>query len=175
MNATNNNLSHDDDDDDDHDKLYGFLLSFDCRNRLEYPVPPTYFGNCIKPSIVDVKKSELIGENGTVLAAEAIGRKIKEMGRCDFRGIDQCVSSIIEGRKSGRLIPVAGSPKFNVYDTDFGWGRPCKVELTHNDYDGAIAMADCRDGQGVVEVGLALNKNEMDGFVTVFEQSLKLL
>ncbi|XWS63356.1 hypothetical protein CRYUN_Cryun06bG0089100 [Craigia yunnanensis] len=168
--ATNNSSQNDDDD-----KFYYFLLSFDCRNRLEFPVPTTYFGNCLKPGIVDVKKSKLMGENGIVLAAKAIGSKIKEMERSGLRGAEHWRSTLIERIISGRLTAVAGSPKFHVYDTDFGWGRPCKVELTHIDNDGAISLADCRDGQGGIEVGLALNKNQMDEFLAIFEQSLKLL
>ncbi|KAE8662176.1 HXXXD-type acyl-transferase family protein, putative isoform 2 [Hibiscus syriacus] len=103
--------------DNEDDKFYYFLFPFDCRNRLEFPVPARYFGNCLKPGVVDIKKSELVGENGVVLAAKAIGKRIKEMER--------------------------RSPKLQVYDTDFGWGRPCKVELTHIENDGAIALAEC--------------------------------
>ncbi|XVE49832.1 hypothetical protein DITRI_Ditri01bG0113700 [Diplodiscus trichospermus] len=165
-----NKLSHDDDD-----ELNYFILTFDCRNRLEFPVPPAYFGNCLSGCFVDVKKSELVGENGIVLAAKAIGSKIKELERNILGGLEHCKSSAAEKIFSRCATTIAGSPKFQVYDTDFGWGRPCKVELTHIDYDGAISLADSRDGQGGIEVSLALNKNQMDAFVTFFEQSLRLL
>ncbi|XP_007043459.2 PREDICTED: coumaroyl-CoA:anthocyanidin 3-O-glucoside-6''-O-coumaroyltransferase 1 [Theobroma cacao] len=168
--SATNNLSRDDDD-----KFYFLLFPFDCRNRLEFPVPPTYFGNCLRPGVVDVTKSELIGENGILLASKVIGNKIKEMERSGLRGAEHWISSLVERMKSRRLTAVAGSPKFHVYDTDFGWGRPCKVELTHIDYDGAISLAECKDEPGGIEVGLALNKNQMDEFITIFEQSLKLL
>ncbi|XVE92840.1 hypothetical protein REPUB_Repub01dG0137400 [Reevesia pubescens] len=173
--SATNKLSHADDGDDDDDKFYYFLLSFDCRNRLEFPVPTTYFGNCLKPGLIDVKKSELIGENGIVVAAKSIGSKIKEMERSGLRGAEHWKSSILERIITGRLTAAAGSPKFQVYDTDFGWGKPCRVELTHIDNDGAISLAERRDGQGGIEVGLALNKDQMDEFITNFEQSLKLL
>ncbi|GMJ06440.1 hypothetical protein like AT1G03940 [Hibiscus trionum] len=161
--------------DDDDDKFYYFLFAFDGRNRLEFPVPATYFGNCLQPCVTDVKKSELTGEDGIVLAAKAFGKTIKEMGSRGLRWGEHWASTIIERAKTGRLTPLAGSPKLRVYDTDFGWGRPCKVELTHIDHDGAISMTESRDGQGGTEVGLALNKNQMDEFVTVFEQNLKQL
>ncbi|KAE8727397.1 HXXXD-type acyl-transferase family protein, putative isoform 2 [Hibiscus syriacus] len=161
--------------DDDDDKFYCFLFPYDCRNRLEFPVPTAYFGNCLQPCIVDVKKSELLGEDGIILAAKAIGKTIKETEKRDLRGAEDRISTVIERFITGRLTPVAGSPKLQVYDTDFGWGRPRKVELTHIDYDGAISMTECRDGQGGIEVGVALNKNQMDEFVTVFEQNLKQL
>ncbi|KAE8664062.1 HXXXD-type acyl-transferase family protein, putative isoform 2 [Hibiscus syriacus] len=163
------------DNDDDDNKFYYFMFSSDCRNRLEFPVPTTYLGNCLRPCIVDVKRSELIGEDGIVLAAKAIGRAIKEAMRSGWEWAEDPVSAIRKRAITGRLTPTAGSPKLGVYDTDFGWGKPCKVELAHIDHDGAMSMAECRDGQGGIEVGLALNKNQMDEFVAVFEQNLKHL
>ncbi|KAK8521198.1 hypothetical protein V6N13_077313 [Hibiscus sabdariffa] len=162
--------------DDDGDKLYYyFLFACDGRNRLEFPVPATYFGNCLKPCVVDVKKSELMGEDGIVLAAKAIGKTIKETAGQGLGEAENWLSTIIERARAGRLTTIAGSPKLRAYDTDFGWGRPRKVELTHIDYDGAISMTECRDGQGGIEAGVALNKNQMDEFVTAFEQNLKQL
>ncbi|XVF66904.1 hypothetical protein PTKIN_Ptkin10aG0076900 [Pterospermum kingtungense] len=160
---------------DDEDEFYYFVFPFDCRNRLEFPVPTAYFGNCLKAGLVDMKKSELIGDNGSVLAAKAIGNKIKEMGTSGLTGVRDWVPGLIERAKTGRLTPVAGSPKFHVYDTDFGWGRASKVELTHIDQDGAISLADRGDGQAGIEAGLALHKFQMDEFITIFQQSLKLL
>lgn len=156
-----NSLSRDNGD----DELYYFLCPYDCRNRLEFWVPTTYLGSCLKPCAIEIKKREVLGESGIILAAKAIGKGIKEMERSDKR----------IGTMTGRFTVVAGSPKLQVYETNFGWGRPCKVELTHIDYDGAISLADCRDGESAVEVGVALNKNEMDEFLTNFEQTLKLL
>ncbi|KAK5776492.1 hypothetical protein PVK06_044451 [Gossypium arboreum] len=156
-----NSLSHDNGD----DELYYFLCPYNCRNRLEFWVPTTYLGNCLKPCAIEIKKREVLGESGIILATKAIGKGIKEMERSDKR-IETMTRS---------FTAVAGSPKLQVYETNFGWGRPCKVELTHIDYDGAISLADCRDGESAVEVGVALNKNEMDEFLTNFEQTLKLL
>ncbi|OMO98880.1 Transferase [Corchorus olitorius] len=152
-----------------------FFFPFDGRNRLDFPVPTKYFGNCLKPCIVDVTKSEIRGENGIVVAAKAIGNKIKDVESSGLRGLEHWISDIFQRDKPGRISPVAGSPKLKVYEIDFGWGRPCKVELTRIDRDGAIALAECRDEERGFEVGLALNKNHMDEFITVFEQSVKLL
>ncbi|OMP07558.1 Transferase [Corchorus olitorius] len=162
-------------DDDDLDKFYSFLFAFDGRNMLEIPV--TYFGNCIRPCVADVTKSEIIrGENGIVVAAaKAIGNKIKEAGSSGLQGAEHWISDITERGEPGRITAVAGSPKLKVYEIDFRWGKPCKVELTHIDRDGAMALAECRDEQRGIEVALALNKNHMNEFISVFEQNLKLL
>ncbi|KAL4385211.1 hypothetical protein GQ457_15G002750 [Hibiscus cannabinus] len=160
---------------EDDNVFYYFLFPIDCRNRLEFPVPTRYLGNCLKPAVVDVKRSELIGEDGIISAAKAIGKRIKEMERSGLKGQQHSQSTIVERIKTGRLTAAAGSPKLQVYDTDFGWGKPCKVELTHIERDGAIALAECVGEQGGIEVGIALDNNQMDEFVSIFEQSLKLL
>ncbi|KAK8558688.1 hypothetical protein V6N13_098333 [Hibiscus sabdariffa] len=160
---------------DDNDEFYYFLFSFDCRNRLEFPIPEAYFGNCIKPGIAEMKKTELIGENGIVLAAKAIGGKVKEMGKSGISGALNWIPDIVERNKTGRLIGVAGSPKLRVYDTEFGWGRPRKVEVVHIESSKAISLAEYRDEDGGIEVGVALNSNQMDEFVAIFQQSLKLV
>ncbi|TYI45646.1 hypothetical protein E1A91_D13G052800v1 [Gossypium mustelinum] len=155
-----NNLSYV----DDADELYYFLFPFDCRNRLEFPVPSTYFGNCLKPGIVEMKKKEL-----------TLNSKVKEMGQSGISGAENWLPSIVERSKTGRLISLAGSPKLRVYDTNFGWGKPRKVEVMHVESGQTISMAECRDEEGGIEVGVALNKNQMDEFVAIFGQSLKLL
>ncbi|WRX16461.1 hypothetical protein QQP08_008948 [Theobroma cacao] len=109
--------------DADDNKYYYFQFPFDCRNRLEFPVPETYFGNCLKPGIAEVKKSELIGENGILLAAKAIGNKIKEIENRGFRDVESWVATLMERTRSGRFVSVSGSPKFYVYDINFGWGK----------------------------------------------------
>ncbi|XWS39849.1 hypothetical protein CRYUN_Cryun18bG0090000 [Craigia yunnanensis] len=152
-----------------------FLFPFDCRNRLEFSIPETYFGDCIKPSIREMKKRELIGENGFVLAAKAIGSKVKEMEKSGLRDVENWIPTLMERIRSGRLIAVAGSPKLHVYDINFGWGKPNKVELIHIDTGEAISLAEYKDEQGGIEVGLALNKNQMNEFVAIFEHSLKFL
>ncbi|OMO98901.1 Transferase [Corchorus olitorius] len=161
---------------DHDDEVYAFAFPFDGRNRLESQVPATYFGNCLKPCLAKVKKSEIRGENGIVLAAKAIGNKIKEVESRGLRGAEHWFADHSEIDKRLCITTIAGSPKLKVYEIDFGWGRPCKVEMAHIDRDGgALALAECRDEQGGIEVGLALNKNHMDEFITVFEQNLKLI
>lgn len=42
-----------------------------------------------------------------------------------------------------------GSPKFEVYSTNFGCGKPKKVEMVSIDRIGAISISDSRNGDGV--------------------------
>lgn len=71
-----------------------------------------------------------------------------------------------------RVVTVTGSPKFRLYDTGFGWGRPRKVDIFSIEGTGAISLAESRNGDGGIEVGLALLKPEMDHFASAFEEGL---
>ena len=51
---------------------------------------------------------------------------------------------------------------------DFGWGKPEKVEITSVDRGITMAIAESKDGNGGVEVGLVLKKNVMDQFACIF-------
>ncbi|KAK9985169.1 hypothetical protein SO802_034694 [Lithocarpus litseifolius] len=40
----------------DNEKVYYFGFVADCRNRLEFPIPSTYFGNCLAICFVSLKR-----------------------------------------------------------------------------------------------------------------------
>jgi hypothetical protein len=63
----------------------------------------------------------------------------------------------------------------NLYETDFGWGRPKKIEDISIDKIRAISLLESRDEKGGIEVGLALPTGEMDAFKTLFIQELEAL
>lgn len=75
-----------------------------------------------------------------------------------------------------RIVIVAGSPRFRLYETDFGWGRPRKTEVVSIDRTEGLYIGDCKDEEGgVVEFGLAMPKLEWLVFASFFEEGLKLL
>ncbi|KAJ6696641.1 hypothetical protein OIU85_003034 [Salix viminalis] len=154
----------------DSDEVYHFVFVADCRNRLEAKLPETYFGNCLAICFVPVKKRELLGEHGIIIAAKAIGGKVKELERGVLLGAEKWISSWKEISEQGRLVTVAGSPKLRAYETDFGWGRPRKTEIPHVHASGSFHLCESRDGRGGVEIGLAISKGQMDVFHGIFEQ-----
>ncbi|GAU19863.1 hypothetical protein TSUD_170890 [Trifolium subterraneum] len=79
------------------------------------------------------------------------------------------MAMIEEGVKG---MTVAGSTRFGVYEIDFGFGRPEKVEITSIDRGLTIGLTESKDLKGGVEVGLVLNKNVMDLFHTIFDEGL---
>jgi len=77
------------------------------------------------------------------------------------------------GKGHGRVLIVGGSPSFSDYQTDFGWGRPKKFEFINHPI--FISLADCRDDEGALEVGVVLRtRASMDTFSSIFEQALNL-
>ncbi|KAL5992239.1 hypothetical protein ACLOJK_013155 [Asimina triloba] len=154
-------------------RIAHFAFPSGCRARLQPPIPGTYFGNCLAPKFVQVARSDLCGEDGVGLAAEAIWREIEGLDSTVLEGAEGWVQRA--GEWAGeRVVTVAGSPKIRVYDTDFGWGKPKKVEIISIEETGAIALAESREGGGF-EVGLVLPKSEMERFACLFDAGLRAL
>ncbi|XP_030483729.2 phenolic glucoside malonyltransferase 1-like [Cannabis sativa] len=159
--------------------MFGF--SADYRNRLIPPVPENYFGNCVGFKMnYENMREQLVGRDGDSFSAvaEKISGLVKEMGNHDQNDIlkegELLVSKrglIASEKYSG--VGVAGSPRFGVYSIDFGWGHPKKVSFISIE-NGSISMADSENGDGGVEVGLYLKKQQMDVFTSVFLTGLSL-
>ncbi|PON46193.1 Transferase [Parasponia andersonii] len=165
------------DGDESKRKVYiGFTADF--RNRLEPPVPENYFGNCagIKVNYEEVRENLFNREGDSLTGLVAmISGMVKELGKdIDFKGeAEEYVSkstSMASIKAYG--VGVAGSPRLGVYGTDFGWGRPKKVDIVSIEKSGTISMAESRDGSGGLEVGLTLKKYEMDIFTSLFGKGL---
>ncbi|OIW17571.1 hypothetical protein TanjilG_08849 [Lupinus angustifolius] len=155
-------------------KKFAFGFAVDCRARLEPPVPENYFGNCVNLHLVDAKPEDYAKEDGYVIVAKKIVSKIKNL---DKKGVLEGVGTLFSkherrARLGIELIGVAGSSRFGVYETDFGWGRPQKVEITSLDRSLVIGMDGSKDGKGGIEVGLVLNKDVMDIFSNLFHAGL---
>ncbi|XP_057491409.1 phenolic glucoside malonyltransferase 1-like [Actinidia eriantha] len=146
-------------------------ISVDCRGRLKPPIPPNYFGNCITSLIVDADSDELTGENGVTIAAKAIGEAIQGLKDGVLERNGDLISRYT-AIPPGRLFNIVGSHRFEFYKTDFGWGRPRKVETTSIDKIGALSLSDSRDGSSWVEIGIVLNKHESETFVSMFASGL---
>ncbi|KAK7340680.1 hypothetical protein VNO77_21390 [Canavalia gladiata] len=156
-----------------NDESYILAFMADCRNRPELKIPLEYFGNCLVCGNAEVKRSKLVGGNGILEAAIAIGSKVRSL-QCEiFEGAEILMSNFTEFATLGHhMTIIAGSPKLQVYETDFGWGKPKKSEVVHVDNSGSISLSDCRDKQGRIEVGLALQKIQMNKFNTILEEHL---
>ncbi|KAE9590320.1 hypothetical protein Lal_00028073 [Lupinus albus] len=154
------------------DERVAFIFSVDCRSRLDLPILQTYFGNCVFPQLVVVETKKLVKNDGFFVALEGIIDALNKLEDGVLNEGENWMSKI-QSSLSDRLFSTAGSPRFEVYGIDFGWGRPKKVDVTSIDKTGAFSLSESKNNDGGVEIGLALNKVEMKAFVALFHQQLE--
>ncbi|KAF8009769.1 hypothetical protein BT93_J0687 [Corymbia citriodora subsp. variegata] len=143
--------------------------------RLGYPVPASYFGNCVGFGRAEATVHDLVGEDGIVVAANALGSTVKRLDKDLFAEAERWISDWRAFSESELHVTVAGSPKVDLYDTDFGWGRPRKIEDISIDKSRAISLHESRDVNGGIEVGVALPKPKMDAFTSLYTADLKVM
>ncbi|KAJ1381941.1 Transferase [Sesbania bispinosa] len=151
-----------------------FVFSVDCRPRLEPPIKPTYFGNCIVSQLVVAETRAILGDDGFINALEGITDLLSSLEDGVLNEAENWMTKI-QSVMGDRLFSTAGSPRFEVYSIDFGWGRPKKVDVTSIDKTGAFSLSESRNNDGGVEIGLALNKRQMETFAELFAQGLESL
>ena len=150
-----------------------FIVPVDHRPWLKPQVPATYFGNCIGPAIGAAPKSDLAsaGASGLFTACAAIAAAIeKAVVSPEW---ETMVERVKEAGARG-VLSVAGSPRFRVYDVDFGFGPPVKVEIVSVARTGAMAVAEIRGGGGM-EVGVSLPPAGMEAFRRCFDDAVAWL
>ncbi|XP_059302764.1 phenolic glucoside malonyltransferase 1-like [Lycium ferocissimum] len=162
----------------DENGMEFFMCAADCRTRLDPPLPPTFFGNCIMPYIGKTRHADLVGKEGFTIAVELIGETIKKKMKDeewilkgdwyfkDYSTLDE-----------NRALSVAGSPNFDLYAVDFGWGRPEKLEFISIDGDTGISMSlsKSKDSDEDLEVGLSLPKTRINAFAAIFTHGLSFM
>lgn len=158
---------------EDNPLYFGFIAGG--LTRLNYSIPPTYVGNCVGFGRPEARLNELIGEDGIIVAANLIGNKIKELDRAMFMRADKWISDWEELIGSELHLIAVGSPKLDLYNTDFGWGRAEKIEEISIDSMRAISLTESRDMEGGIEIGLTLPKPNMDAFNSRFYNLLSSL
>ncbi|KAL0321925.1 UNVERIFIED_CONTAM: Phenolic glucoside malonyltransferase 1 [Sesamum calycinum] len=158
---------------DDEPEYFGFVA--DCRGRLNPPLPANYFGNCVALVKAELKHGDVKGNDGFVTAAKAIGEAIKESVYSEkgvLYGAEKWPDEY--GKLVGkRQYGVAGSPRFNFYAVDYGWGKPKKFEALFIDGGDSISLCKSRDFEGGLEIGLSKPMVQMDAFTAVFKEILE--
>ncbi|XP_020591218.1 phenolic glucoside malonyltransferase 1-like [Phalaenopsis equestris] len=143
-----------------------FVFAVDWRRRIQPPFPETSFGTCLSGCFVKWDAEELLAKDGILAACAAIGKAIEELGDA-HESMDGVMDKLGE-IAPWRPLSLAGSPKMGVYGTDFGWGKPRKVEVISTRETGAIAMAESRNGDGGIEVGVILPEDNLKAFADYF-------
>ncbi|EAZ23071.1 hypothetical protein OsJ_06765 [Oryza sativa Japonica Group] len=146
-----------------------FLFVTDHRRRMEGRVPSRYFGNCVGPCYASMPRKAAATAtvtDGVFTACSAVVGAIDEAVHGETGYWERYPERIVEARRDGAPFSVAGSPRFRVYDVDFGFGTPAKVEIASVAKTGAMSVAEGRGGSGGIEVGIALPPEHMGRFRT---------
>ncbi|KAI3457289.1 hypothetical protein Pfo_013952 [Paulownia fortunei] len=160
----------------DDDVLEFFIFAVDVRARINPPVPPNYFGNCLGYWKAKIAHQELEGEEGFVIAAEDIAEEIKNRVNNKDKVLKGAENWLSDLKTFGgiRALGVSGSPKFDLYGADFGWGRAKKQEVVSIDGEKySMSLCKSRDSDGGLEVGLSLPKERMEAFAAIFADGLR--
>ncbi|XP_071740306.1 malonyl-coenzyme A:anthocyanin 3-O-glucoside-6''-O-malonyltransferase-like [Rutidosis leptorrhynchoides] len=151
-------------------ELEMLVFAIDCRARMNPPIPATYFGNCGKPCIC--RLDTIVLKNGSFIAiAKLIGEELHKM-LTNEGGVLMAKAPLSEVRLRTKTS-VAGSPKMNFYNMNFGWGNPKKQELISIDYEGSISMNACKESNENMEFGICLSTTEMQAFARIFNDGLE--
>ncbi|KAF8105724.1 hypothetical protein N665_0157s0287 [Sinapis alba] len=147
----------------------------DFRNRLGPSVRGTYLGGCVFPiSCVGYKAKHFLGEDGFINAVEIISDSVKSLGSQGVEVFFDLYADKTKNIERGTDIwAAAGSNRFSIYGSDFGWGRPVNSETVSYDQCQIFCMSEMRDGTGGVEIGLCLKKTEMDALFGLFKNGFE--
>lgn len=146
-------------------KTTTFRMAVNCRHRLEPKLDPYYFGNAIQSiptcaSAGDVLSRDLrwcaeqLNENVMAHDNETVRRFVE-----DWEGNPRVFPL---GNADGASITMGSSPRFPMYENDFGWGRPLAVRSGRaNKFDGKISAFPGREGGGSIELEVVLAPETM--------------
>ncbi|CAA7051837.1 unnamed protein product [Microthlaspi erraticum] len=153
------------------ERSVGLTFVGDFRERLDPPLPATYFGNCMFPAgSYNRKAGEFADVKGFSTAAKILSDFVKGLSS---RKMETELADYFNQEKGTQCGAVAGSTRLGVYESDFGWGRPVKVEVVSIDQAEAFSMAERRDQSGGIEIGMCLKKTEMDIVLSFFNNGLQ--
>ncbi|XP_062191382.1 BAHD acyltransferase DCR-like [Phragmites australis] len=145
--------------------ITAFAVFADCRSRLNPPLPAAYFGNLIQAVFTGVPAGMLLGGPPELAAgllqkaidehdAAAVNRRLEEY---------EAAPKLFHYSDAGpNCVAVGSSPRFKVYDVDFGFGRPERVRSGgNNKFDGMVYLYPGRGGDGGIDMELALQPEAM--------------
>lgn len=144
-----------------------FRMAVNCRHRLEPKMGAYYFGNAIQSIPTVAKAGELLSKD-LRWCADLLHKNVVahddatvRLGVSDWESNPRCFPL---GNFDGAMITMGSSPRFPMYDNDFGWGRPLAVRSGKaNKFDGKISAFPGRDGAGTVDLEVCLAPETMEG------------
>lgn len=143
-----------------------FTVFADCRKRVDPPMPDSYFGNLIQ-AIFTVTAAGLLQANPPEFAASMIQKAIEahDAKAIEARNKEWESNPIIFQFKDAGVncVAVGSSPRFKVYDVDFGFGKPESVRSgANNRFDGMVYLYQGKNGGRSIDVEITLEASAME-------------
>ncbi|XWS43818.1 hypothetical protein CRYUN_Cryun16bG0137000 [Craigia yunnanensis] len=151
----------------DHTKTTTFRMAVNCRHRLDPKLEPYYFGNAIQSIPTFALAGELLAKDlswGANLLHKNVVAHDDDTVRRGVEDWEKQPRLFPLGNSDGASITMGSSPRFPMYNNDFGWGRPLAVRSGRaNKFDGKISAFPGREGNGSVDLEVVLAPNTMIG------------
>ncbi|XP_047982688.1 uncharacterized acetyltransferase At3g50280-like [Salvia hispanica] len=146
-------------------KTTTFRMAVNCRHRVEPRLAPLYFGNAIQSIPTQASAGEVLGR-GLSWCAEQLNRNVVahdgDVVRKYVERWERDPRCFPLGNFDGAMITMGSSPRFPMYDNDFGWGRPVAIRSGRaNKFDGKISAFPGREGNGGVDLEVVLAPDTM--------------
>lgn len=151
-------------------KTTTFRMAVNCRHRIEPRLDHFYFGNAIQSIATVASVGELLSQDLTWGANLLHANVVRHDDATVRRGVEDWESDprcFPLGNFDGAMITMGSSPRFPMYNNDFGWGRPVAVRSGGaNKFDGKISAFPGREGMGSVDLEVCLAPKTMEGLET---------
>ncbi|KAF5451197.1 hypothetical protein F2P56_031480 [Juglans regia] len=143
-----------------------FTVFADCRKRVDPPMPESYFGNLIQ-AVFTVTAAGLLSVNPPEFGASMIQKAIEmhNAKAIEERNKEwESSPKIFEFKDAGvNCVAVGSSPRFKVYEVDFGWGKPEGVRGgSNNRFDGMVYLYQGKGGGRSIDVEISLEAGTME-------------
>ncbi|XVF83898.1 hypothetical protein PTKIN_Ptkin16aG0530800 [Pterospermum kingtungense] len=154
-------------------KTTTFRMAVNCRQRLNPKLDPLYFGNAIQ-SIPTYASAGDVTSRDLRWCAEQLNKSVRahddETVRRFVKEWEKDPRCFPLGNFDGASMTMGSSPRFPMYDNDFGWGRPLAVRSGGaNKFDGKISAFPGRGGNGSVDLEVVLAPETMAGIESDLE------
>ncbi|XP_057952220.1 BAHD acyltransferase DCR [Malania oleifera] len=143
-----------------------FTMFVDCRRRVDPPMPESYFGNLIQ-AVFTGTAAGLLAAQPAEAAAGMIQKAIEAHDAAAIEGRNaewEEKPVIFEYKDAGvNCVAVGSSPRFRVYEVDFGWGSPERVRSgSNNKFDGMAYLYQGKSGGRSIDLEITLDGAAME-------------
>ncbi|XP_042510062.1 BAHD acyltransferase DCR-like [Macadamia integrifolia] len=145
-----------------------FTVFADCRKMFDSPTPENYFGNLIQAvSTATPTTTEALLGNAPAFGASMVQKVIEMHDSKMIEGRNKewdASPKLFQWKDAGiNRVAVGSSPRFKVYDIDFGCGRPEAVRSgKNNKFDGMVYLYEGKGGGRSIDVEISLEAQAMN-------------